>query len=129
MFHSQMINSRTPLAAILGLVVLLAFAGGCSSVKQTAGEGDDAFAKENWDLLSSDMGLVNNTVISIAEDNDGGSTSEISVFEDLGLFGGPKTSLDTEIGILKSKTLIEKVIKEANVAFENIKEAKVKIKF
>ncbi len=49
MFHSQMINSRTPLAAILGLVVLLAFAGGCSSAKQTADEGDDAFAKENWD--------------------------------------------------------------------------------
>ncbi len=52
------------------------------------------------------------TILINDEDNDGGSTSEISTFEDLGLFGGPKTSLDTEIGILKSKSLIEKVIKE-----------------
>jgi len=44
-----MINSRTPLAAVLGLVVLLALAGGCSSAQKTANDGDDAFAKENWD--------------------------------------------------------------------------------
>lgn len=30
------------------------------------------FAKDNWNLLSSDNGLVDNTVISIAEDVDGG---------------------------------------------------------
>ena len=58
---------------------------------------------------------VSSTILINDEDNDGGSTSEISTFEDLGLFGGPKTSLDTEIGILKSKSLIEKVIKELNL--------------
>jgi len=30
------------------------------------------YAKDNWDLLSSEVGLVNNQVISIAEDADGG---------------------------------------------------------
>ena len=54
---------------------------------------------------------VSSTILINDGDNDGGSTSESSVFEDLGLFKGPKTSIDTEIGILKSKTLIEKVIK------------------
>ena len=55
---------------------------------------------------------VSSTILINDEDNDGGSTSEISAFEDLGLFTGPKTSLDTEVGILKSISLIEKVIKE-----------------
>lgn len=55
---------------------------------------------------------VSSTILINDEDNGGGSTSEISAFEDLGLFTGPKTSLDTEIGILKSISLIEKVIKE-----------------
>jgi len=36
-------------AAALGLLVLVAFAGGCSSAKQTAGDGEDAFAKGDWD--------------------------------------------------------------------------------
>lgn len=55
---------------------------------------------------------VSSTILINDEENDGGSTSEISAFEDLGLFKGAKTSLDTEIGILKSKTLIERVVKE-----------------
>ncbi len=55
---------------------------------------------------------VSSIILINDEDNDGGSTSEIAVFEDLGLFEGPKTSLDTEIGILKSKTLVDRVVKE-----------------
>ena len=55
---------------------------------------------------------VSSTILINDEDNGGGSTSEISVFQDLGLFTGPKTSLDTEIGVLKSKTLIERVLKD-----------------
>ncbi len=55
---------------------------------------------------------VSSTILINDEDNDGGSTTESSVFQDLGLFGGPKTSIDTEIGILRSKSLIEKVAKE-----------------
>ncbi|WP_178991533.1 GumC family protein [Winogradskyella schleiferi] len=55
---------------------------------------------------------VSSTILINDEDNDGGSTSEISVFQDLGLFAGPKTSIDTEIGILKSKSIIERVVKD-----------------
>jgi capsular exopolysaccharide synthesis family protein len=55
---------------------------------------------------------VSSTILINDEDNDGGLTSEISAFEDLGLFTGPKTSLDTEVGILKSISLLEKVIEE-----------------
>lgn len=58
---------------------------------------------------------VSSTILINDEDNDGGSTSEISVFQDLGLFVGPKTSLETEIGILKSKSLIERVVKDLNL--------------
>lgn len=58
---------------------------------------------------------VSSTILINDEDNDGGSTSEISVFQDLGLFVGPKTSLETEIGILKSKSLIERVVKDLDL--------------
>lgn len=53
---------------------------------------------------------VSSTILINDEEN--GGSSEISVFQDLGLFAGPKTSLDTEIGVLKSKSLIERVIKD-----------------
>ena len=55
---------------------------------------------------------VSSTILINDEDNDGGSTSEISGFQNLGLFAGSKASLDTEIDVLKSKTLIERVIKD-----------------
>lgn len=58
---------------------------------------------------------VSSTILINDDDNDGGSTSEISVFQDLGLFVGPKTSLETEIGILKSKSLIERVVKDLDL--------------
>jgi len=49
-YRWQKTNQRSGLVvALLGIVVLVAFAGGCSSAKQTAHDGDDAFVKENWD--------------------------------------------------------------------------------
>jgi len=49
-YRWQKTNSLIRLGnAALGIVVLVAFAGGCSTAKQTANEGDEAFAKENWD--------------------------------------------------------------------------------
>ena len=36
-------------AAALGVLVLVVFTGGCSSAKQTAGDGEDAFEKGDWD--------------------------------------------------------------------------------
>jgi len=57
------------------------------------------FAKANWDLLSSDMGLVDNTVISIAEDSEDGLW-----FGTLGgvsqLYDGSWTSYTTADGLL-----------------------------
>ena len=55
---------------------------------------------------------VSSTILINDNSNSTNGNSEISVFEDLGLFAGPQTSLDTEIGVLKSKTLIERVVKE-----------------
>lgn len=56
------------------------------------------------------------SVILINSEDSGNSTlSERSVFGDLGLFMGPKTSLDTEMGVFKSRTLMEKVVKELNL--------------
>jgi len=49
-FRWQMIDHRTRFAVVaLGVFVLAAAAGGCSSATQTASDGSDAFAKEDWD--------------------------------------------------------------------------------
>lgn len=68
--------------------------------------------------LASNKYEVSSTVLINVKDG-GGNGSETSVFDDLGLFSGSKTSLDTEIGILKSKTLIERVVKDLglNIAY------------
>jgi capsular exopolysaccharide synthesis family protein len=58
---------------------------------------------------------VSSTILIDDKDNGGGLTSELSAFEDLGLLSGSKTSLDTEMGVLKSRTLMERVIKELNL--------------
>nr|WP_321234178.1 polysaccharide biosynthesis tyrosine autokinase [uncultured Psychroserpens sp.] len=55
---------------------------------------------------------VSSTILINDNTDNRNNNSEISVFEDLGLFSGPNTSLDTEIGVLKSKTLIERVVRE-----------------
>ncbi|WP_373940643.1 Wzz/FepE/Etk N-terminal domain-containing protein [Polaribacter sejongensis] len=55
------------------------------------------------------------TTILIDDDSNGGLSSELSAFEDLGLIGGGKKSIDNEIGILKSYTLMERVVKELGV--------------
>lgn len=57
------------------------------------------YAKANWDLLSGDDGLVDNTVISIAEDGDGGlwfgTLGGVSNLKD-----GVWTSYTTDDGLL-----------------------------
>jgi len=58
---------------------------------------------------------VSSTILIDDKDNGGGLTSELSAFEDLGLLSGSKTSLDTEMGVLKSRTLMERVIKELDL--------------
>lgn len=50
--------------------------------------------------------------IFINDEDKGGISSELSAFEDLGLMKGTKKSIINEIGVLKSRTLLENVIKE-----------------
>ncbi|MEL4457185.1 GumC family protein [Lutimonas vermicola] len=55
---------------------------------------------------------VSSTILINDTENGGGITSELSAFQDLGLIAGSKSSLETEMGVLKSRTLMERVIKE-----------------
>lgn len=58
------------------------------------------------------------TTILIEDEKKGGLVSELSVFEDLGIING-QTSLENEIELLKSRELMERVIKGigANITY------------
>lgn len=53
--------------------------------------------------------------ILINEDQSSGLNTELSAFQDIGLIAGPKTSIINEIGVLKSKTLMRKVVEDLNL--------------
>ncbi len=53
-----------------------------------------------------------NASILIKEQEKGKSLTDLSAFEDIGLFGSGDNSLENEIQILKSRKLITKVVKE-----------------
>ncbi|NEW80145.1 MAG: polysaccharide biosynthesis tyrosine autokinase [Gelidibacter sp.] len=59
------------------------------------------------------------TTILVDDKNSGGLASELSAFQDLGMFGSSKAVLDNEIELLKSKSLAESVVKSlrTNVEF------------
>ncbi|HEY9169459.1 MAG TPA: polysaccharide biosynthesis tyrosine autokinase [Lutibacter sp.] len=59
------------------------------------------------------------TSILVDDKNSGGLASELSAFADLGLMGSSKAVLDNEIELLKSKSLMERVVKtlRTNVTF------------
>ena len=61
------------------------------------------------------------TTILVDDKNSGGLASELSAFQDLGMFGSSKASLDNEIELLKSKSLAERMVKSLgiNVRFYN----------
>lgn len=48
----------------------------------------------------------------LIDDEQGGGLSELSAFQDLGLLGGSQTSIDNEIELLKSRTMMGRVVKE-----------------
>jgi tyrosine-protein kinase Etk/Wzc len=50
------------------------------------------------------------TSILIEDENSGGLASEFSAFEDLGLLGSGKKKVETEIGLLKSRTLMQNTV-------------------
>ena len=56
------------------------------------------------------------TTIFIDDDQSGSLTSELSAFEDLGVLSSGRTnSIINEMGILKSKSLMEKVIQKLKI--------------
>lgn len=59
------------------------------------------------------------TTILIKDDQKGGLLSELSAFEDLGGLTGAKSNVDNEIEILKSRSLLQAVVKDLqlNTAF------------
>ncbi len=58
---------------------------------------------------------VNASILIDDKENGGGLNSELSAFKDLGLLGDSKTSLETEIDVLKSRTLMQRVVKELGI--------------
>jgi uncharacterized protein involved in exopolysaccharide biosynthesis len=59
---------------------------------------------------------------------NGGLMSEMSAFQDLGIFGDIKNSIENEIEILKSRTLMTSVIKELNLNIKYIREGRIKVR-
>jgi tyrosine-protein kinase Etk/Wzc len=66
------------------------------------------------------------TTILIKDKDSGGLASELSAFQDLGIFSGTKNILDDEIEILKSRTLIEKAVKECNLNITYLSVGRIK---
>lgn len=62
------------------------------------------------------------STIMIDDKDVGGLASEISAFDDLQLMSGSKTSITNEIGVLKSRSLIEQVIKDLklNITYKHL---------
>ena len=63
---------------------------------------------------------VSSTIL--IDDKNGGIHSERSAFEELGILGGSQNSIDNEIGILKSRSLMERVVKdlELNISYFSV---------
>jgi len=57
---------------------------------------------------------------------DSGAMSELAAFQDLSMFSSSGRDLDDEIEVLKSRTLIEKTIKEGNFNISYILEGRIK---
>ncbi|PIR14486.1 MAG: tyrosine protein kinase, partial [Flavobacteriales bacterium CG11_big_fil_rev_8_21_14_0_20_35_7] len=58
----------------------------------------------------------------------GGMMTELSAFQDLGILGDNKNSIDNEIEILKSRTIIENVIKELQLNVKYIREGHIRVR-
>ena len=65
------------------------------------------------------------TTILVKDESKGGLASELSAFEDLGLMGGSKASLDNEMELLKSKSLAERVAKSLGLNVTLFKHGRV----
>jgi len=65
------------------------------------------------------------TTILVKDEKKGGMLSELSAFADMGLGGSMNSNVDNEIEILKSRTLVERTVKELNLNSSLIYEGNV----
>ena len=65
------------------------------------------------------------TTILVKDDKKGGMLSELSAFADMGLGGGMKSNLDNEVEIIKSRTLVERVVRKLELNISIIEKGKV----
>lgn len=66
------------------------------------------------------------TTILVKDDKKGGLASEFAGLSEIGLFGNSKSNVDNEIEILKSRTLVEKTVKELRLNYVYINHGRVK---
>lgn len=64
------------------------------------------------------------TTILVKDEKNGGLSSELAAFADMGI-GGGKSNLDNEIEILKSRTLIENTVRKMNLNVAFVVEGKI----
>lgn len=67
-----------------------------------------------------------NAKILIKSDEGSGNFSEMAAFQDLSMFSGGNNNIDNEIQILKSRSLIEKTIKEGKFNINYNSEGRIK---
>jgi len=66
------------------------------------------------------------TTILINDDKKGGQSTELSAFADLGLIGNSFNSIDNEIELLKSRNLMERVVKTLGINVNYYTKGRVK---
>lgn len=66
------------------------------------------------------------TTILIDDEGNGGLSSELAAFEELGISGGNKKNIENEMGILKSRSLMTRVVKKLDLNITYFKESSVK---
>ena len=66
------------------------------------------------------------TKILVKDDRKGGIANELSAFSELGILSGTKSNVDNEIEIIKSRTLIEKTIKDLSLNVKYYNKGRIK---
>lgn len=66
------------------------------------------------------------TTILVKDDRKGGIANELAAFSELGILSGAKSNVDNEIEIIKSRTLIEKTIKDLDLNIKYYNKGRIK---
>src|SRR5574343_360144 len=66
------------------------------------------------------------STILVKDERKGGLASELSAFSDLGMLKNVKSNVDNEIEVIKSRTLVEKTVKDLGLNISYINEGRIK---